>query len=174
MQYEPDQRYSSLTPAWELQGFRLPDTYADVRGWEVFAHDGTFVGTVSRFVVDTRTRIIRYIAVMLRGAYFGKSTIVAPRNVLVPVGLVRRDDEKHVLELEQITMAQLARAPRLPMRAIIRADEYATLATYGLAALWDLTTDAMYSAPIFDAARLFQRSSRGTGHARADLSARTG
>lgn len=160
MQYEPDQRVSSLTPAWELQGFRLPDTYADVRGWEVFSDDGTLVGTVSRFIVDTRTRVIRYIAVMLRGAQFGRSTIVAPRNVLIPVGLVRRDDQRHALELEQITTEQLQKAPRLPMRAIIRADEYATLATYGLAALWNLAADAMYAAPIFDAARLFQGSPR--------------
>jgi len=156
MQYEPDQRVSSLTPAWELQGFRLPDSYADVRGWQVFADDGALVGTVSRFIVDTRTRIVRYVAVMLSGAYFGKSTLVAPRNVLVPVGLVRRDDEKHALELDHITREQLAAAPRLPMRAIIRADEYATLTTYGLAALWSMAADAMYSAPIFDAARLFR------------------
>ena len=164
MEYPPDQRVSSLTPAWELQGFRLPDAYADVRGWEVFAYDGALVGTVSRFIVDTRSRIIRYLAVMLRGGYFGKSTLVAPRMVLVPVGLVRRDDERHVLELEQITSAQLARAPKLPLRAIIRADEYATLATYGLAALWDLASEAMYSAPIFDAARLFQGSSPASAH----------
>jgi sporulation protein YlmC with PRC-barrel domain len=158
MQYDPDQRVSSLTPAWDLQGFRLPDAYADVRGWEVFAYDGTFVGTVSRFIVDTRTRVIRYVAVMLKGAQFGRSSIVTPRNVLVPVGLVRRVDDRHVIELEQITTAQLARAPRLPMRAIIRADEYATLATYGLAALWEMATEVMYSTPFFDAAPLFQRS----------------
>jgi len=159
MQYTPDERVSSLTSAWELQGIRLPAACVEVLGWQVFAHDGLLVGTVSRLIVDTRTRIIRYVAVMLSGGYFGKSTIAAPRNVLVPVGLVRRVDERHALALEQITTAQLARAPKLPMRAIIRADEYATLASYGLAALWDLATEAMYSASIFDATPLLHGSS---------------
>ena len=159
MEYTPDQRVSSLTAEWELQGYSLPDIYADVRGWKVFADDGTLVGIVSRLIVDTRTRVIRYVAVMLSGT-FGKSTIVAPHNVLVPVGVVRRVDEMQAITLEHITPAQLARAPRLPLRAIMRADELATLAIYGLASLWDLAADALYSAPIFDAAPLFTRSPR--------------
>jgi len=155
MVYSPEQRVSSLTPAWELQGFRLPAECPDVSGWQVLADDGTFVGTVSRLIVDTRTRIIRYVAVRLSGR-FGKSSLVEPRNVLVPVGVVRRKDDAHALTLEHISAAQLARAPRLPFRAIMRADELATLAAFGLAALWDFATDALYAAPIFDTTPLLR------------------
>ena len=154
MDYTPDQRVSSLTPAWELQGFRLPAECPDVRGWHVKADDGTLVGSVSRLIVDTRTRIIRYVAVRLSGR-FGKSTVAEPRTVLVPVGVVRRLDDEQALTLEHITPAQLARAPRLPFRAIMRADEVATLAAFGLAALWDFA-DALYATPIFDTAPLLR------------------
>ena len=149
------ERVSGLSAARELRGFRLADAAADVRGWVAIAADGRPAGRVSRLIVDTRTRQVRYLAVDLAARYDRRRRATANGTVLVPVGLVRRVDDICTVILDRLTTEVLSRAPRLAARPITRADEDATLAVYGMPTFRDRPDEPPYSGPLFDDSRLF-------------------
>lgn len=148
-----DDRVSGLSAAREMLGFRLQDPSRDIRGWSVMSADNRQSGTVTGLIVDIHTRRIRYIAVALDPALERRARSRDPGTVLVPVGLVRRSGEEYTVVLDFITSDMLIRAPRLAARPIMRADEDATLAVYGLRS-GDMRDP--YSAPHFDDTRLFR------------------
>ena len=75
--------------------------------------------------------------------------------MLVPVGCARRYDERPAVVLTSLSVRQLIRAPRIPSRALTRADEDATLAAYGMFTSLELPGEAFYDSPAFSEQLLF-------------------
>lgn len=147
-------RASYLVPARELSRFHLGRERVDIREWPVFASDGRLVGAVNRLMVETATKKIRYIAVSLIPEAAHDYRPTAPGSVLVPVGAIRRLDDRHAVVLQGLASGQLARAPRLRARAVMRADEDATLAVYGMPNSHQVPAADFYNGPNFDERRL--------------------
>lgn len=138
------QSSSALIPARELPSFTLRGDVVDVRGWQVHANDGEVVGRVTSLVVDMRTKMVRYLGVLLTGATSRLDGIV-----LVPVGLATRPVDEHVVTVHGCSSSQLAAVPRVPKRPITRDDEVASLAAYGWSVPTEARGSALYDAPIF-------------------------
>lgn len=124
-------RVSALLSARNLQRFTLGDEAPDIRGWEVIAADRRYVGTVSRLIVEMRTRRVRYMVIAL-DASLERRRRPSMNSVLVPVGLARRVDECQAILLDVARSGSLQVAPRIPDRPINRDDEERTLAAIGL------------------------------------------
>jgi hypothetical protein len=150
-----DHRVSGLSAAKELLGFRLADPAVDVRGWSVQAADERHAGIVSGLLVDIHTRRVRYLAVALDVALDRRARSRDPGTVMIPVGMARRADDARTVLLDGITSSMMIRAPRIPARAIMRADEDATLAVYGLPSSGISERD-MYASAHFDDSRLLK------------------
>lgn len=150
----PENRASYLTPARELWHFHIGGERADIREWPVYTRDGRLVGAVDRLLVEAATRRIRYASVSLAfyAANDHKPTVLG--SVLVPIGAIRRVDERQALVLDGLTSEQLVNAPRLHARPITRADEDATLAVYGMPTSRDVPPGTLYDGPTFDDRRL--------------------
>ena len=148
-----ENRSSYVVAARELSRFRLGEQRVDVRGWPVFADDGPLVGAIDRLMVEPLTCKIRYVVVALIRAATSDSG-ARPGSVLVPVGVVRRLDDRQAVVLDGVTTGQLASAPRLENRAVTRAEEDATLAAYGMPNSLHLKPTDFYRHPNFDESRL--------------------
>jgi hypothetical protein len=148
----PAGRASAIVPAREVDGFTLGAARPDVRGWPVYSADRELVGEVDALYIDMRTHRVRYLAVALRDA---SSRRIAPWRVLVPVGCARRYDERAAVLLTSLSARQLARAPRIPGRALTRADEDATLAAYGMCTSLEQSGSGLYDGPAFSEQMLF-------------------
>src|SRR5687768_3399443 len=152
--WPPGDRASYIVPARELSRFHLGSDLVDIRDWPVFARDGRLVGAVKRLMVEHASKKIRYIAVsLIRDAahdYFP----TLPGSVLVPIGLVRRLDDRQAVLIDDLTSSQLAQAPRLRPRAVTRADEDETLAVYGMPNSREVSAADFYKRPTFDERRL--------------------
>jgi hypothetical protein len=144
-------RFSALLAARNLQRFTLGDASPDIRGWHVISADRQYVGTVSRLIVEMRTRRVRYIVVAL-DEWLERRRRPSMNSVLVPVGLARRADECQALVLDVARADALQVAPRIPDRPITRDDEELTLAALGLPSLGE--DGAPYAASHFDERRL--------------------
>ncbi len=144
-------RFSALSAARNLQRFSLGDASPDIRGWDVISSDRQYVGTVSRLIVEMRTRRVRYLVVAL-GSWLERRRRESMNSVLVPVGLARRVDECRALVLDVARAESLQVAPRIPDRPIRRDDEELTLAALGLPSLD--ADDAPYAASYFDERQL--------------------
>jgi len=151
--WPPGDRASYIVPARELGRFHLGNR-VDVREWPVFASDGRLVGAVKRLMVEHASKKVRYIAVSLIRDAVHDFQPTEPGNVLVPIGVVRRLDDRQAIVLDGLTSVQLARAPRLRARAVIRADEDATLAAYGMPNSRQVPAADFYKRPQFDERRL--------------------
>jgi hypothetical protein len=152
--WPPGDRASYIVPARELGRFHLGNR-VDVREWPVFASDGRLVGAVKRLMIEHASKKVRYIAVSLISDAVHDLQPTQPGSVLVPVGLVRRLDDRQAIVLEGLASNQLARAPRLRARAVVRADEDATLAAYGMANSREVSAADFYKNPRFDERRLY-------------------
>lgn len=144
-------RFSALQPARNLQRFTLGDASPDIRGWDVISMDQRYVGTVSRLIVEMRTRRVRYVVIAL-DASLERRRRPSMNAVLVPVGLARRADDCQAILLDVARADSLQVAPRIPDRPIRRDDEEQTLAALGLPAL--AAGDAPYAASHFDERQL--------------------
>lgn len=156
--HEPDtgpqgDRASYIVPARELSRFHL-DQRVDIREWPVFASDGRLVGAVQRLMVEHASRKIRYVSVSLIRDAAHDYRPTQPGSVLVPVGVIRRLDDRQAVVLDGLTSSQLARAPRLRPRAVTRAEEDETLEVYGMPSSRELPTSDFYKSPNFDERRL--------------------
>jgi hypothetical protein len=152
--WPPGDRASYIVPARELSHFRLGSDRIDIRDWPVFASDRRLVGAVKRLMVEHSTKKIRYIAVSLIRDAVHDYTPTTPGSVLVPIGLVRRLDDRQAVLIDRLTSRELAQAPRLRPRAITRADEDETLAVYGLPGSREVSAADFYRSPHFDERRL--------------------
>jgi hypothetical protein len=150
----PGDRASYIVPARELRRFHLGSDRVDIRDWPVFASDGRLVGAVQRLMVEHASTKIRYITVSLIRDAVHDYRPVQTGSVLVPVGLVRRLDDRQAVTLDGLASSQLARAPRLRARAVTRADEDETLAAYGIPNSRQIPAADFYKSPHFDERRL--------------------
>jgi len=148
------ERASYLVAARELSSFHLGRGLVDIREWPVFASDGRLVGAVNRLMVEAATKKIRYVSVSLIPEAAHDYRPTAPGSVLVPIGAVRRLDDRQAVVLENLTSVQLARVPRLRARPVMRADEDATLAVYGMPNSHQGSGADFYNGPNFDERRL--------------------
>jgi hypothetical protein len=146
-------RASYIAPAREIGRFQLGNR-VDVREWPVFASDGRLVGAVQRLMVEHASKKIRYIAVSLIRDAVHDFKPTEPGSVLVPIGIVRRLDDRQAIVLDGLASGQLARAPRLRARAVTRADEDATLAAYGMPNSREISAADFYRSLTFDERRL--------------------
>lgn len=143
-------RVSALLSARNLQRFTLGEEAPDVRGWDVISADQRLVGTVSRLIVEMRTRRVRYLVIAL-DASLERRRRPSMNSVLVPVGLARRADECLAIVLDVARADSLQVAPRIPDRPINRDDEERTLAAIGLPPLGG---DEVYAGQHFDERQL--------------------
>ena len=144
-------RVSALLSARNLQRFTLGDEAPDVRGWDVISADEHYVGTVSRLIVEMRTRRVRYMVIAL-DASLERRRRPSMNSVLVPVGLARRADECQTILLDVARAASLQVAPRIPDRPINRDDEERTLEALGLPPLGP--GDEVYGGAHFEEGQL--------------------
>jgi hypothetical protein len=149
-----EDRVSHLVAARELERFDLGADRVDIRRWGVLSSDGRPAGVVDRLLVETATGRVRYVSVVLAPPEGSEKPAAASGSVLVPVGSCRSIADRRLVVLDDITNEDLARAPRLPRRAITRADEDATLAAYGVATSHEIPPGQMYTRPHFDERRL--------------------
>jgi hypothetical protein len=101
-------------------------------------------------MIEPLTQRVRYVAVSLLAGADREWHPSILGSVMVPVGLVQRRDERQVLQIDGLTSEQLANAPRLLSRAVMRADEDATLAAFGLPNSTDSPAADFYKKPLFD------------------------
>ncbi|HEU4746861.1 MAG TPA: PRC-barrel domain-containing protein [Gemmatimonadaceae bacterium] len=152
--WPPGDRASYIVPARELSRFRLGRDRVDIRDWPVFASDGRLVGAVKRLMVEHASTKIRYITVSLIRDAVHDLRPTELGCVLVPIGVVRRLDDRQAVVIDGLASGQLARAPRLRARAVTRADEDETLAVYGLPNSREVSAADFYKSPHFDEGRL--------------------
>ncbi|HEY0777564.1 MAG TPA: PRC-barrel domain-containing protein [Gemmatirosa sp.] len=84
-----------------LDGWRVADGDADVRGWAVWTPDGLAVGTVIDLIVDPDAQCVRYVEV-------GRAA--APRGppMLLPIGNVRLDAAGARVAVDLLTLQRIA------------------------------------------------------------------
>lgn len=152
--WHAENRASYVVPARELRNFRLGDDRVDVRSWPVFGADERLVGTVDRLMVEPSTQRVRYVAISIFDDADHSSRPAILGSVLVPVGLVRRNNDRNVVVIDGLTSKQLESAPRLLNRAVMRADEDAVLAAFGLPNSSELPAADFYKSPRFDERRI--------------------
>jgi hypothetical protein len=117
-----------LTALGELDDFEVVDGYADPRGWEVFTADGRKVGRVHDLIVDAGAMRTRYLDVTLDRASL---RIADEREVLVPVGAARLQDDGARVVLTGVSAIQLTGLPAYRHGAITRDYERSLLAGFG-------------------------------------------
>jgi hypothetical protein len=147
-------RASYLVPMRELSRFQLGDRRVDIRGWPVFAGDNRLVGAVDRLMVEAASKKIRYIAVSLVRNAEHNFKPARVGSVLVPIGVVRRLDDRHAVAIDGLTAEVLLSAPILRARAVTRADEDETLEIYGMPTSRELPAADFYKSPNFDESRV--------------------
>ncbi len=145
---------SHLMAARELSRFKLGEDHVDIRRWPVFTSDGRLVGAVDRLMVEPLSRKIRYIAVALIREAVNDYRYIGPGSVLVPIGLVRRLDDREAVVIDALASFHLASAPRLRARAVTRAEEDATLAAYGMPTSREIPAADFYKNQNFDEDRI--------------------
>jgi hypothetical protein len=145
-----DNRASYVIAARELAHFDLGGDRVDVRNWPVFAADGLLVGAVDRLMVEPSSQRVRYLAVSILADADRETHPAILGSALVPVGMARRLDEREVIMIDALTSAQLEAAPRLSKRTVMRADEDAALAAYGLPNSCEIPAADFYKRPQFD------------------------
>ena len=152
--WHSENRASYVVAARELQRFQIGENRVDIRCWPVVAGDGLLVGAVDRLMVEPSTQRVRYVAVSILADVGRNCGATIAGSVLVPVGMVERLDDRQAIVINDLTSNQLSNAPRLPGRAVMRADEDAALAAYGLPHSAELPATDFYKRPHFDETRI--------------------
>ena len=92
----------------ELDDFQVADGDPDIRGWEVKTFDGRKLGKVEELIVDTDAMRVRYMEVKADRAAVGGNE---DRNVLVPIGTARLDDEHDNVLIDRLPTGGFAGTP---------------------------------------------------------------
>jgi hypothetical protein len=151
-----ERRISFLGASHELSNFDMGVHRVDISGWTLLAADSRPLGIVERLMVDLRTRQIRYVTVALVDSPPQANASLPLLEIMIPVGVIRRLDDRRAIALDTLTEAQLASAPVIPRDTpVSRALEDATLSSYGMATSADLPSGDLYALPIFDETRLY-------------------
>jgi photosynthetic reaction center H subunit len=102
---------SRLIAMKDLQDFTMKPGIADPRGWDVVGQEGVKVGMVTRLMLETASRELRYLEIVLGGATNGL-------RKLVPVALATLVPDKKQVVLSMASPALLAIAPRIEQDSI--------------------------------------------------------
>jgi uncharacterized protein (TIGR02271 family) len=115
-----------------LDDFDVADDTPDPRGWTVTDSTGTDIGKVHDLIVDTVEMRTRYLDVQL-----DKKAVHldADRDILIPVGQARLDDEDDRVILGSITVTQLAKLPAFTHGDIDRDYENSLLPNFDAGAV---------------------------------------
>lgn len=166
----PPPRVAALS---HLGDFEVADGVPDPRGWDVVAADGEKVGKVHDLVVDTAAMRTRYLDVTLDKDIAEEGD----RDILIPIGAARLDENDDRAVLNSMTLAQIAALPAFAHGKITREYEDALLAairggaTVASSSAPATASDAsdFYANSHFDDAGFFgSRNQRQTGSAPAN------
>jgi uncharacterized protein (TIGR02271 family) len=108
----------------DLGDYEVAEGYPDPRGWTVRAADGTSVGKVRDLIVDTGTMHTRYLAVRLDDDVVGDRDDRDDRDVLVPIGTARLDDDDDTVVVNELSADRFATLPAYDVRSLTRDDEH--------------------------------------------------
>ncbi|HEX6533605.1 MAG TPA: DUF2382 domain-containing protein [Gemmatimonadaceae bacterium] len=145
--------------------FEVADGYPDPKGWDVIAGSRK-VGEVKHLLADIAARRVRYLVVKL-------DRDVAPegdRQVLVPVGLARLDDDEDRVQLPGLAVERLTEMRAYTGELTRDLEDSARRHLAGDMASTTRPEGDYYGHDHFDEGKLFQR--RGEGAVRADREAR--
>ncbi|HMS02684.1 MAG TPA: hypothetical protein PKE51_06905 [Gemmatimonadaceae bacterium] len=107
--------------------------FVDVRGWKVHMADGSMIGTVSRILVEQTARELmpRYLDVHL-STEATKASGTRTSNLLIPIGRVRLDRSRELVQVPALTADVLKSMPRLADGAITWEFELDVARTFGI------------------------------------------
>ena len=110
----------------DLGDYEVAEGYPDPRGWTVRSADGREVGKVRDLIVDTGSMRTRYLAVRLDDDLTGDRGRDHDRDVLVPIGAARLDDDADDVVLNDMTADRLTTLPAYDARSLTREHETET------------------------------------------------
>jgi uncharacterized protein (TIGR02271 family) len=110
----------------DLGDYEVAEGYPDPRGWTVRSADGRDVGKVRDLIVDTGSMRTRYLAVRLDDDFTGDRGRDDDRDVLVPIGAARLDDDADDVVLNDMTADRLTTLPAYDTRSLTRENETET------------------------------------------------
>jgi PRC-barrel domain protein len=137
-------------PLGDLDDFKVAEGYPDVRGWDVVGADGVKLGKVHELIVDTSAMRTRYLDVSLERKAIG---IDEDRDVLVPIGTARIDDDNDHIILDSATVSRLATLPVYDHKQFTREYENTLLPALGADATG--TGADYYAGRHFDDSRFY-------------------
>ena len=149
-QYEQNQGAGQLTPLGRLDDFEVAEDFPDPRGWDVVLADGNKVGEVKELIVDTEALRTRYLAVKLDREAAGLSE---EREVLIPVGAARLDDNGDNVILDSMELRQLSALPVYNNDELTRDYEQSVVGGFGSSdntTEWDTKEENFYANRSFD------------------------
>ncbi|WP_337876916.1 photosynthetic reaction center subunit H [Elioraea sp.] len=113
-----DDHAPKIVPLRVATGFHLDAGDPDPRGWPVVAADGRSIGTCRDLWVDRSEVILRYLEVEA-------TTPAGPRQVLVPMTLVRVDAGRRRVTVASVLARHFAAAPglRAPEQITMREED---------------------------------------------------
>jgi len=98
-----------LVPLGQLSGYQVAAGYPDIRGWEIYGLNDAHLGEVKELIVDTTSCKARYIVAAIgRAGFLG---LGKRREVIVPIGRARLDDNKDRVYFENLDATQLESFP---------------------------------------------------------------
>lgn len=107
----------------DLGDYEVAEGYPDPRGWTVRSADGQEVGKVRDLVVDTGSMRTRYLAVRLDDDFTGGRDDADDRDVLIPIGAARIDDDRDNVIVNEFTADRFASLPVYDTRTLTREHE---------------------------------------------------
>ncbi|HEX2723025.1 MAG TPA: DUF2382 domain-containing protein [Gemmatimonadaceae bacterium] len=119
---------SRVAPLKSLDDFEVADDFPDPRGWNVVLANGEKIGEVEDLIVDTGALRTRYLDVKVDGDKVG---IEDDRQVLIPVGAARLDDERDNVVLDSTEARQIAALPAFDRGEITRDYESSVVSAFG-------------------------------------------
>lgn len=113
--------YRSLSKLENLDDWKVHHDDTDIRGWNVYANDGTKVGEVENLLVDRSAKKVRYVEVELDNDLPNLSQLNGKietryddddRYIVVPVGLINIDEDDDVVRVNALDAGLLYNTPR--------------------------------------------------------------
>jgi uncharacterized protein (TIGR02271 family) len=137
----------------DLKGYKVASGYPDIRGWEIYGLGDAHLGEVKDLIVDTGACRARYLV-----AAVGKSGFLGlgkRREVIVPIGRARLEDNRDRVFLDNLNLEQLEAFPEWDRNSFNRERESSFFPSLGTGA-------DRYNNPDYDESRFFGRR-RGSG-----------
>jgi photosynthetic reaction center H subunit len=128
-----------------MEDFEVAAGSPDVRGWKVVGAEGTKVGKVEDFLVDTAAKKVRYLEVDIEGA-----GVAGAGRALLPIGLAIVDHEDEIVFVPEIGAAAIKRLPPYRGEPVDRAYERAVLEAIPPRQALPASTHAFYDSRYFD------------------------